>query len=152
MLLSVVLCTEIWAIFGSFELDVSTFLAVSERSAEVSQQGGERQESSGMVGECEREEHSDTSAVSPLSSPSPLLSFALHRALSSDVCHSSSVDLTLLIRLSSGVTSGFRLFTNLTVKKQSPLLSPLPSPTQSCCPRHLSSLSLSLSLRDVVRL
>ena len=41
MLLSVVLCTEIWAIFGSFELDVSTFLAVSERSAEVSQQGGE---------------------------------------------------------------------------------------------------------------
>ncbi len=50
MPLSVVLCTEIWAIFGSFELDVSTFLAVSERSAEVSQQGGERQESSGIVG------------------------------------------------------------------------------------------------------
>ena len=48
--LSVVLCTEIWAIFGSFELDVSTFLAVSERRAEVSQQGGERQESSGTVG------------------------------------------------------------------------------------------------------
>ena len=50
MPLSVVLCTEIWAIFGSFELDVSTFLAVSERRAEVSQQGGERQESSGTVG------------------------------------------------------------------------------------------------------
>ena len=49
MLLSVVLCTEIWAVFGSFEL-VSTFLAVSERRAEVSQQGGERQESSGTVG------------------------------------------------------------------------------------------------------
>ena len=46
---------------------------------EVSQQGGERQESSGIVGECGKEERSDTSAVSPLSSPSPLLSFALHR-------------------------------------------------------------------------
>ena len=55
------------------------FQAMSERSAKVSQQGGERQESSGIVGECGKEERSDTSAVSPLSSPSPLLSFALHR-------------------------------------------------------------------------